>query len=56
VWIGVFNLMVVTQFWSFANDVYSKGEGERSAFLVFIRSAPAAAAAPSTGLAATTAS
>jgi AAA family ATP:ADP antiporter len=28
-WIGIFNLMVVAQFWSFANDVYSKEEGER---------------------------
>ena len=29
VWIGVFNLMVVAQFWSFANDIYTKDEGER---------------------------
>jgi AAA family ATP:ADP antiporter len=29
VWIGVFNLMIVSQFWSFANVVYSKDEGER---------------------------
>jgi AAA family ATP:ADP antiporter len=29
VWIGVFNMMIVAQFWSFANDVYSKPEGER---------------------------
>jgi AAA family ATP:ADP antiporter len=29
VWIGIFNLMVVAQFWSFANDIYSKEEGER---------------------------
>jgi AAA family ATP:ADP antiporter len=29
VWIGVFSLMIVAQFWSFANDVYSKDEGER---------------------------
>ena len=28
-WIGVFNLMIVAQFWSFANDIYSKEEGER---------------------------
>jgi ATP:ADP antiporter, AAA family len=28
-WIGIFNLMVVAQFWSFANDVYSKEEGLR---------------------------
>src|SRR5262245_30810673 len=29
VWIGIFSLMIVAQFWSFANDVYSKEEGER---------------------------
>jgi ATP:ADP antiporter, AAA family len=28
-WIGVFNLMIVSQFWSFANDLYSREEGER---------------------------
>lgn len=28
-WIGIFNLMIVAQFWSFANDVYTKPEGER---------------------------
>jgi AAA family ATP:ADP antiporter len=28
-WIGIFNLMIVAQFWSFANDLYSKDEGER---------------------------
>ncbi len=29
IWIGIFNLMVVAQFWSFANDIYSREEGER---------------------------
>ena len=29
VWIGIFNLMVVAQFWGFANDIYTKDEGER---------------------------
>ena len=28
-WIGVFNMMIVAQFWSFANDIYVKDEGER---------------------------
>ena len=28
-WIGIFNLMVVAQFWSFANDVYTPEEGKR---------------------------
>jgi AAA family ATP:ADP antiporter len=29
VWIGVFSLMIVAQFWSFANDIYTKDQGER---------------------------
>jgi AAA family ATP:ADP antiporter len=29
VWIGIFNVMIVAQFWSFANDVYTEDEGER---------------------------
>ncbi|MBU2501863.1 translocase [bacterium] len=28
-WVGVFNLMVVAQFWSFANDVYTPEAGKR---------------------------
>ena len=28
-WIGIFNLMVVAQFWSFANDVYDPQQGKR---------------------------
>jgi AAA family ATP:ADP antiporter len=28
-WIGIFNLMIVAQFWSFANDVYTMDQGER---------------------------
>jgi AAA family ATP:ADP antiporter len=34
VWIGIFNLMIIAQFWSFANDVYSKEEGERLLVIV----------------------
>jgi len=29
VWLGIFVVMIVAQFWSFANDIYSKEEGER---------------------------
>jgi len=29
VWVGIFNVMVVAQFWGFANDVYSPEAGER---------------------------
>jgi len=28
-WVGVFNMMVVAQFWSFANDVYTQEQGKR---------------------------
>ena len=29
VWVGIFNVMVVAQFWSYANDVYSNEAGKR---------------------------
>jgi len=29
VWIGMFNVMVVAQFWSFANDIYTPEKGKR---------------------------
>jgi AAA family ATP:ADP antiporter len=29
VWVGVFNVMIIAQFWAFANDIYRKEEGER---------------------------
>ncbi len=28
-WVGVFNMLVVAQFWAFANDIYSEEEGRR---------------------------
>lgn len=28
-WVGVFNMMVVAQFWSFANDIYDEEQGAR---------------------------
>jgi AAA family ATP:ADP antiporter len=33
-WVGIFNLMIVAQFWSFANDIYTKEQGERLFALV----------------------
>jgi len=29
IWIGIFNVMVIAQFWAFANDVYTTDEGKR---------------------------
>lgn len=28
-WVGIFNVMVIAQFWSFANDVYTTEQGKR---------------------------
>jgi AAA family ATP:ADP antiporter len=28
-WLGIFNVMVIAQFWAFANDVYSEEQGKR---------------------------
>jgi ATP:ADP antiporter, AAA family len=28
-WVGIFNLMVIAQFWAFANDVYTPDQGKR---------------------------
>lgn len=29
VWVGIFNVMIIAQFWSYANDIYSKEAGRR---------------------------
>jgi ATP:ADP antiporter, AAA family len=29
IWVGIFNMSLVAQFWSFANDIYTKETGER---------------------------
>ena len=29
IWVGIFNIALVAQFWSYANDIYSKPAGER---------------------------
>ncbi len=29
VWLGIFNISMVAQFWSFANDIYTKQQGDR---------------------------
>jgi ATP:ADP antiporter, AAA family len=29
VWVAIFNVMIVAQFWAFANDVYDSGSGKR---------------------------
>jgi AAA family ATP:ADP antiporter len=29
VWVGIFNVFIVSQFWAFANDFYTEGQGRR---------------------------
>ncbi|MEO7649365.1 MAG: Npt1/Npt2 family nucleotide transporter [Bryobacteraceae bacterium] len=29
IWVGIFNVFVVSQFWAFANDLYTEGQGKR---------------------------
>lgn len=35
-WVGIFNLMVVAQFWAFANDLYTEEQGKRLFALIGI--------------------
>jgi AAA family ATP:ADP antiporter len=37
-WVGLFNLMLVAQFWAFANDVYTEQQGKRLFAIVGIGS------------------
>ncbi len=43
VWVGVFNMMVVAQFWAFANDIYVEEQGKRLFPLIGIGAASGAA-------------
>jgi AAA family ATP:ADP antiporter len=29
IWVGIFNVFIVSQVWAFANDIYSEGQGKR---------------------------
>ena len=29
IWLGIFNVFIVSQFWAFANDFYTEGQGRR---------------------------
>jgi AAA family ATP:ADP antiporter len=43
VWVGIFNMMVVAQFWAFANDLYTHEQGKRLFALVGIGASVGAA-------------
>ncbi len=36
VWLGIFNLMVVAQFWAYGNDIYTREEGKRLFPLILV--------------------
>jgi len=42
-WVGVFNVMVVAQFWGYANDLYEKDQGDRLFALVALGASVGAA-------------
>jgi len=44
VWVGIFNMMVVAQFWAFANDLYTQEQGKRLFALVGLGASVGAAA------------
>ncbi|NJK88389.1 MAG: translocase [Myxococcales bacterium] len=44
VWVGIFNMMVVAQFWALANDLYTEDQGKRLFPLVGIGASVGAAA------------
>jgi len=46
IWVGIFNNAVVAQFWSYANDLYSKPAGERLFPLIAIGMAAGSPAGP----------
>ena len=43
-WVGIFNMMVVAQFWAFANDIYTEERGKRLFPLIGIGASVGAAA------------
>lgn len=43
IWVGVFNMMVVSQFWAFANDIYDEEAGKRLFALIGIGASSGAA-------------
>jgi AAA family ATP:ADP antiporter len=42
-WVGIFNMMVVAQFWAFANDIYKEEQGKRLFALIGIGASSGAA-------------
>lgn len=47
-WVGIFNMMIIAQFWAFANDVYNEEQGKRLFALVAIGQSVGSAVGSST--------
>jgi AAA family ATP:ADP antiporter len=47
VWLGIFNVFVISQFWAFANDIYTEGQGRRLFPMIGVGSALGAVAGSS---------
>lgn len=45
-WVGIFNVMIIAQFWAFANDVYTPDQGKRLFALVAVGSSAGAILGP----------
>jgi AAA family ATP:ADP antiporter len=45
-WIGIFNVMVIAQFWSFANDIYTQEQGKRLFAIIGFGASTGAIAGP----------
>jgi AAA family ATP:ADP antiporter len=46
IWVGIFNVMIIAQFWSFTNDLYTPEEGKRLLALVTFGASAGAAVSP----------
>jgi AAA family ATP:ADP antiporter len=46
IWVGIFNVMIIAQFWAFTNDVYTPEEGKRLLALVTFGASAGAAISP----------
>ncbi len=44
IWVGIFNVFVISQFWAFANDIYTEGQGRRLFPMIGVGSALGAVA------------
>src|SRR5258708_40303638 len=42
VWVGIFSLTTIAQFWSYANEIYARADGERLFPLIAVGSAAGA--------------